>query len=317
MNKKELILGLIGFSLILLISISTTTSAVSPYVGVEVGDSYDYKVPKINIFAKHNDIIYAEGLPFDFVGKTITIEITAIYDYTETGIFFPFEEGTGINVTESYDSTSYNSVTLLDEWFATFASIQFLYYFSVLQFNPEFFEFIPPDPLEETEEDYPAQPAFASTNKSFYMELEEDATANLIPVSFAPNEQDILIETNPEETFNVTYFEDSNEFFMNVSLHHWGSGTTTTAQNWDINGYADFETYINVNEGLVEYLYYKFGYIVNIGTNNTKMEVEYELDRITADGRPAFTIDYSFITPLLTVFGILAAITIWRKKRIQ
>ena len=47
MNKKELILGLIGISLILLVSTATTTSAVSPYVGVEVGDSYDYKITKL------------------------------------------------------------------------------------------------------------------------------------------------------------------------------------------------------------------------------------------------------------------------------
>lgn len=292
----------------------TTQAAISPYVGVVIGDEFEYEVTIFHLRQEVNNVVYVNMNPFGIEGNILKIKVNDIVEEEMMSFFGLYTENqTKIETTESFSGKSFESGTFLDEWFETFFFLIFMYESTQLAFNPETYQFFEPEPFNDSVENYEGLPIFASTNESFYQQLNarlfENAT--LVPIK---NEVDhdtpFQLAT---ESYEVAYWEDKNEFFLNVSLYSSNTGTTTTDIGWDLNIGVNLVTHIDVANGLVKDLDYSMHQYVAVGTNSSLMKARQAFKKAGGGERPTITLDYNFLAPTLTIFG-LVAIIVTRKK---
>jgi hypothetical protein len=316
MNKRDLILGVAGILFILVMLTGTTQAAISPYVGVSIGDEVEYEVTIFHIRQELNNIVYINKNPFDMEGNIVKIKINDITE-EETGDFFGllWVNKTKFITTESFGGKSFESYSYLDDWFETFSFLTFYYEMMLMGFNPDTFEFDEPESFNDSAENYDGLPVFASTNESFYQELENE----IIGPSIITNKE--AEDENPpfqfeQEFREVAYWEDRNEFFLNVSLYTSTSGSTSTGKAWDLNLGVDIVTHIDTANGFVKDLDYAMHQYVAIDTNSSLMKARQAFKK-TGGGRPTITLDYNFIAPSLTILGVVATIIIRKKLLIK
>ena len=316
MKRREFLLSIISTLFIVIMISGTTQAAISPYVGVAIGDEFEYEVTIFHLRQEVNNVVHINMNPFGMEGNKVNIQVNDIVEEEMMSYFgLVTENQTKIETTESFSGKSFESGTFLDEWFETFFFLTFIYETYQLTFNPEIYQFIEPEPFNDSDENYEGLPIFASTNESFYQQLnatisESDAS---VPVK---NEVD---QDTPfqlaHESYEVAYWEDKNEFFLNVSLYSSNSGTTTTDIGWDLNIGVDIVTHIDVANGLVKDLDYALHQYVAVGTNSSLMKARQAFKKVGGGDRPTITLDYNFLAPTLTILG-LVAIIVTRKKTV-
>ena len=71
--KKELTIFLAGLSLLAILTSAPFTTAVSPFVEVEVGDSFKYVISKIYFWYEENNVVQAEETGEGIVDNQITV----------------------------------------------------------------------------------------------------------------------------------------------------------------------------------------------------------------------------------------------------
>ena len=296
----------------------TTQAAISPYVGVSIGDEFKYEVTIFHLKSELNSTVYINTNPFGMEGNKIDMNVTDIVEEEQTNFFgFTSVNNTKIKTTESFAGKSFESGTFLDEWYDAY--IFFTTYFKTFQlsFDPETYEFKEPEPYNDSTENYEGLIVFASTNKSFYEQLESEISAppTLTPIKNEVNEDDpFKLE---HELYDVAYWEEKNEFYLNVSLYSSNSGTTSSEVGWDYNIGTEFIIHIDTANGLVKDIDYSMHHYVAVGDNNSLMKARQAFKRIVSEGggTPTITLPYNLITPTLILLSIVTVFAF--KKRLN
>ncbi|MCE7748415.1 MAG: hypothetical protein GPJ51_08450, partial [Candidatus Heimdallarchaeota archaeon] len=135
--KKELTVFLAGLTLLAILTATPFTTAVSPFVEVEVGDSFKYVISNIYFWYEENNVLIAEETGEGIVDNQITVTVDAIFDSNDMYYLGLPYETTALNVTESIGEQDFQAQTALNMWYSTFISIEFVYAMIVLGFNPE------------------------------------------------------------------------------------------------------------------------------------------------------------------------------------
>jgi len=270
MNRRDLILGVVSIFFITVMISSTTQAVSTTYIGVSVGDEVEYEVTIFHLRSELNNVVYINKNPFEMEGQKVKIKINEITE-EEVGDFFGFllVNKTKFVTTESFAGKSFESYSYLDEWFETFQFLTFYYEMMLMGFNPETYLFEEPEDYNDSADRYEGLPVFASTNESFYQELENtiSAPSPMFQTRSAVDEHSpIQFE---QEFYEVAYWEDRNEFFLNVSLYSSNSGTTTTDLAWDLNLGVKIVTHIDTSNGLVKDLDFSMQQYVAVSGNNS------------------------------------------------
>ena len=292
----------------------TTQAAISQYVGVAIGDEYEYEVTIFHLKQEVDNIVYINVNPFGMEGNKIKIEVNDIVEEEMMSYFgFYTENQTKIKTTESFAGKSFESGTFLDEWFETFFFLMFFFETLPQAFNPETYDFYIPEPYNDSAANYEGLPIFASTNESYYQQLNATSfeKTTLFPVKNEV-ERDIPFQF-AHESYEMVYWPDKNEFYLNVSLYSSETGTTSTDVGWDLNLGVDIVTHIDTVNGLVKDLDYAIHQYVAVGTNSSLMKARQAFKKVGGGDRPTITLDYNFLAPTLTILG-LVAIIVTRKK---
>ena len=292
----------------------TTQAVISPYVGVSIGDEFEYEVTIFHIKHEVNNTVYINKNPFGMEGNKVIISVDDIIEEEYMDFFgFVGDNRTKIITTESFAGKSFDSYSFLDEWFETFGFLTFYYEFFPLSFNPETYSFEEPEPYNDSDDRYEGLPIFASTNKSFYQQL-NDTFSNPLEL---PQMKYNLINGLPIklgfESYEVGYWEDRNEFYLNVSLYSSNTGTTSSEVGWDLNLGVTLEVHVDFAKGLVKDLDYSMHQYVAVGTSSALMKARQAFKIVGGDDKPTFTLDSNLIAPTLTILGLVAIIVI-RKK---
>ncbi|MHA1303968.1 MAG: hypothetical protein ACTSPI_09730, partial [Candidatus Heimdallarchaeaceae archaeon] len=82
--------------------------------------------------------------------------------------------------------------------------------------------------------------------------------------------------------------------------------------NWNMNCEFNYFVEIDTKEGLVQKFDYFFGFEINIGSNNTKLEMGYAFNIIK--DKESVWLPFSFSQPLLAITMILMIYTIHKRK---
>ncbi|MCG3220222.1 MAG: hypothetical protein H7641_02480 [Candidatus Heimdallarchaeota archaeon] len=314
MKRREFLLSIISTLFIVIMMSGTTQAAISPYVGVVIGDEFEYEVTIFHIRQDVNNVNYININPFGMEGNKIKIQVADIVE-EETGDFFGliYVNKTKIKTIEAFAGKSFESGTFLDEWFETFSFLLMYFDFFPSAFIPETYEFYEPEPFNDSAENYEGLPIFASTNASFYQQLNStfSESALLVPVKNEV-ERDTPFQL-AHETYEVGYWPELNEFYLNVSLYSSNTGTTTSDIGWDLNIGTDIVAHIDTANGLVKDLDYSMHLYIAVGTNSSLMKARQAFQKVEGVERPTITLDYNFIAPTLTILG-LVAIIVSRKK---
>jgi hypothetical protein len=316
MKRKEFLLGIVSVFFIVILTVGTTQATISPYVGVDIGDKVEYEVTIFHMRQEVNNTAYVNVNPFGMEGNKVEIKVNDITE-EETGDFWGMItiNKTKIVTTESFAGKSFESGSFLDDWFEAFSFFSWYFVQFPLMFIPEAYEFYVPEPYNETEANYEGLPVFASTNESFYQELNATLAGgmSLLPVRNAV-EKDTPIQF-AHESYEVGYWPDKSEFYLNVSLYSSDTGTTSTDIGWDLNLGFEYVTHIDIANGLVKDLDYSMHQYIAVGSSSALMKARQAFKKVGGGDRPTITLDYNFVAPTLTILG-LVAIIVARKKRL-
>ena len=280
--------GMVKTSLLvcLMIVILSTSAIADPLssVGVQEGDEVTYKFGKTYFEAKENDVTYLDESDFNLEDKKVKVRIDSLFvvynDWMLIGETFG-DYIVAVNTTETFEGSQYESKTYVDYWYSLFYLLRVGYEAQVKYFDPYYYEFDPPDPMNESLPPYTAfqMPIFASTNVSFYEGIEQQWSQTLIEEKNENLNNNIKLMS---EFLEVAYWEDKNEFYLNTSYHAYRTNDTETPTPWEIDGKFNYVVHVDTLEGLVKDLQFSFGYNLKLGSNQTFIEIVYEIkkDRI-------------------------------------
>lgn len=313
--KKELTLFLAGLSLLAILTSAPFTTAVSPFVEVEVGDSFNYVVSKVYFYLEENNMVVAEETGAGIVNNTINVEVNEIFD--SSNILFlglPYET-TVFNVTETIGEQSFQALTPLDMWYSMFVSLEFLYAMMVDGFNP----YDPPGiiiefPDTSTYDFMKGLPIFATSNTSFYEQLEADLN-DVTSLNLAlddSNYQNPII--NPEIPIRLTEVSYINGIFkLNVTNQGYFDEITTTEISWSVQGISNYFVEVDTNNGLVNEMFY--GLNVKTIVDGYKTVVDMKVGIEKSDTGRTWTLGLTYLEPLLAVLGLTLVWVIVKKKK--
>jgi len=307
MKKKLIYCGFLIISLVLLTSTIARASSLQD-VGVKVGDTFKYKITDGHILTKFNETIYIDDTNLNIEGKKVDIEITSIQEFLSELFSGIFPEEIMVNVTETVEGETYEGYTLVDEWYLMF-SIILISYTSVTQFfDPEGYEFHPPEPSTTEVEEFLMLPIFATSNTSFYEELVEQegiTTAPLLPKKGTPTKM-------VQDQIQIT-FDGVSKFTLNATMDETVSGVINIDVEWSSYAMLEFYVFVDTQKGILKDYYLNFKNVILVGGNKTINEITYGFEE-ESSGK-TFTIDYSAILPIYICTGVLAVFIILKKKR--
>ncbi len=310
MKKKTIYFG---FTIVVFILLTNTVSRAGSlqYVGVKVGDTFKYKITDGHILTKFNDTVYLNDSDLNIQGKKVDIRITAIGEILLESFFgYPMEEII-VNVTETIDGEEYEGYTLLDEWYQMFSVIFLSYIGITLSFDPEYYEFHPPDSSTTDVEEFLMLPIFATTNSSFYQELVDQggiSTAPLQPQGGAPSKMVL-------EGIQIT-FDGESKFTLNATMEDSTSGTINVDVEWNTSAILEFYVFIDTQNGVVKEFYLNFENDIIIGPNTTINEITYGFkEEKTSGNGNTFTLDYSLMLSIYVSASLLVVFVIVKRKR--
>ena len=313
--KKELTIFLAGLSLLAILTSAPFTTAVSPFVEVEVGDSFKYVISKIYFWYEENNVVQAEETGEGVVDNQITVTVDAIFDSNDMYYLGLPYETTVLNVSESIGEQDFQAQTALDMWYSTFISIEFLYAMLVLGFNPEDPSGLVINIPDTTNYSFiMGLPIFASSNATFYETVVAQVNSTTIfnlAVDDSRDEDPTLNPVLPSKIVEVSYIDGI--FKLNVTNQNYFEGVTLTEISWNIQGSSNYYVNIDTNKGLVNSLIYEISYKINMGGVKTALHMKIAIEK-SSTGR-TFTIGLTFLEPLLAVLGLTTFWVIARRKK--
>ncbi len=312
--KKELTYLLAGISfLVILVSVPLST-AVSPLVGVEVGDDFNYVVTDIYFYLEEGLVVTTEETGVGIVNNTINVQVDAIFESADIGYWGLPYPTTTFNVTETLGGQTFLGQTPLDMWYSTFVSIDMLYAILVDGFNP----YDPPDvvidfPDTSTYDFMKGLPIFANTNATFYEHLESQLNAAIYPsFTYDDSINPIINPGIPSNVIEVSFIDGI--FKLNVTKQGFiddGTVTTDVDIDWSVEGVSNYYVEIDVENGLVQVMYYGIKVKTIVDGYSTELAMEVGIER--SDSGRTFTLGLSFIEPLLAVLGLTTFYIIVRR----
>ena len=313
--KKELTVFLAGLTLLAILTSTPFTTAVSPFVEVEVGDSFKYVISKIYFWLEENNVVQAEETGEGIVNNQITVTVDAIFDSNDMYYLGLPYETTVLNVTESIGEQVFQAQTALDMWYSTFISIEFLYAMLVLGFNPEVPSGITVNIPDTSNYSFiMGLPIFATSNTTFYEEVKtqvNSTTTFSLAVDDSGSEDPTLNPELPNKIVEVSYIDGI--FKLNVTNRDYFEGVTSAEISWNIQGYSKYYVDIDTNKGLVNSLIYEISYKINMGGLRTSLHMKIAVEK-SSSGR-TFTLGLTFLEPLLAVLGLTTFWVIVRRKK--
>jgi hypothetical protein len=309
MKKKALNLGLVIIIFILLTNTVSKANSLQ-YVGVEIGDKFKYKITYGHILTKFNETIYLDDTDLNIQGKKVDIRITAIDEYLLESFLGLFVEEIMINVTETVDGVEYEGYTLLDEWHMMFQVILNSYLYNTVAFDPENYEFHPPDTSATDDEEFLLLPIFATTNTSFYQEMLDHGGISTAPLQPQEGLPSIMVL----EGIQIT-FDGESKFTLNATMEDTVSGTIDVDVEWSSYAILEFYVFIDTQRGIIKEFYLNFKNDIIIGANTTINEINYGYKEEISGSGNTFTLDNSTMLPIYISVSLIVIFVIVKRKR--
>ncbi|MBY9000480.1 MAG: hypothetical protein KGD64_06165, partial [Candidatus Heimdallarchaeota archaeon] len=117
MKNNKLIQGIVSVLLIATIISSNTEASLLSNVGVNIGDSFEYKYDQVQLSLSLNGTMYVNYLGADIVGKTINITVDDFYETVDQSFLGFNYDRVEFNQTEKFDSITVETHSYLDYWF--------------------------------------------------------------------------------------------------------------------------------------------------------------------------------------------------------
>ncbi|MCG3226971.1 MAG: hypothetical protein H7645_08635, partial [Candidatus Heimdallarchaeota archaeon] len=73
MKRREFLLSIISTLFIVIMISGTTQAAISPYVGVAIGDEFEYEVTIFHLRQEVNNVVHINMNPFGMEGNKVNI----------------------------------------------------------------------------------------------------------------------------------------------------------------------------------------------------------------------------------------------------
>lgn len=306
MHNKKFIRGIVSIVILFSLISSNTEASLLVNVGVSIGDVFDYKYTEVHLQLKHNGTTYVNYQGEDIVGKTINVTVDDYNETVESGFIGFYYEKVKFNQTERFDDIERETYTYLDQWFDFYFMIEIAFNSTVMNFDPEDYDFHPPNPdVIYNYTSLSGMPIFASTNTSFYADLNE----NGLPETEYP----YFSKSNPIKNSKVTHitFQD-NIFVVNVTNEDTLSGVTAAEENWSIHGLSKYEITVDTEQGLVNAFKYSINYEAAVGLEHTEVVTTIAFEKISDK---TYSIDFSLSIPILLLTSFIAFSILKRRKK--
>ncbi|MHA1260152.1 MAG: hypothetical protein ACTSSG_08840 [Candidatus Heimdallarchaeaceae archaeon] len=289
--KKRVFLKCFFISIVTTLLLSSIVKGeISPFVGVNAGDEFNFKIVSAHTLLEHNGTTYIESHMFDYEGKTVNIKVDAISEgkFPDYFLVIPINK-TVINTTETINGDIHITYSVLDQWYETLTFLLPSFDYFVNSFDPLTYEFSPP---ESYKEEYKGLPVFASTNTSFYQQLVEEGIGGT----------------------TVSYNEEKANFTIVSNDLRFRDGTTNTTGYWNVTAEMGYYVQIDVNQGVLMEYSQLFAFKINIGMNNTKMLMKLKFEN-EASNTKTFSLNFEMVGPLIVGIGLLTLVAKRRRKR--
>ena len=302
---KRLIYIFLGLSIITLFIFGQSSAALSPYIGIEVGDKFEFQFSKFEIqrYINGSKVIDEDG--FELVNNKINITVNEIKEGND-GFFKELYGGsTVVNVTETFKRGVFPALTMLDSWFFLYYQVELVFDDLVTFVDPEegsTIELFPPDTNDYS--NFAGLPAFATTNTSFYEALEKEVpdfsgTPSMTP-DRAQETDDSALKLN---RFTQVSLQDGI-FKMNITNGDMRAGYTSAEEPYYIEGRSYYYVEINTQQGVVNTLSWKIQYTIQIGEYSDDFIYEVIIDNLNP--QTTTQVDFQLYQSItITICGLL------------
>ncbi|MHA1346346.1 MAG: hypothetical protein ACTSO3_08135 [Candidatus Heimdallarchaeaceae archaeon] len=312
MSNKKLIRGIASILFIIVLISANTEASLLSNVGVNIGDSFEYKYNQIQLSLSHNGTTYVNYQGADIVGKTINITVDDFYETVDQSFIGFNYDRVEFNQTERFESMTNETHSYLDYWFDMYRIVELAFNSTIVNFDPEDYEFHPPN--EEAVYDYNiviGLPIFATTNISFY----EDINENGFPEagdSYSIKErgkEEITEEIKHSRVEQISFLE--NILNVNITNEDSLSGVTIAEEDWSIHCLTRYDLSINAEQGLVKKFLYEYSFDVALGSQHTESKTILSFEQLPIE---VLSEDFSLAIPLLILSSVLVLIVLRRRK---
>ena len=313
MNKKKTILlySLVIFSLLVPYQ---CTAVLSPYIGFNIGDTFEFQFSQFNFKREINNTLIADEDGSDLINNKITVTINEIMEAND--VFFKelYGESTYVNVTENFKGENYTVLTALDTWFFFYYDVEMVFDDWIVSFDPEeglILGINGPDISNYW--NFAGLPVLATTNTTFYQSLENELPDYSAFPSMPPDRMVNEKEEGLKLNNRLTQVSLRNDIFkMNVTNENLRNGEYAIIVPWSIEGLTNFYVEINVDQGVVN----KFSWLItwDIVLGATTDEFTYEIMIENLNPISTVQIDFQFYQGILLILIGLTIIKLRRKK---
>ncbi|TFG08712.1 hypothetical protein EU534_02640 [Candidatus Heimdallarchaeota archaeon] len=292
-----------------------SSAAISPYIGFDTGDSFEFEFSQFDIYRKTNQTIVIDEDGSELVNNTIKVTINEIEEANDGFFEELYGESTYINITDTFKGGIFDTIVPLDYWFFYYYQMEIMFDTFITFFDPEL-GFFGEIGIPDTEDfsNFAGLPVLATTNTTFYQALEEEipdysGTPPMPPDRIRDDQEGEIMLSN-----RLTEASLRDKFFkMNVTNADIFTGETTSNETWHIGGISNFYVEINTQQGVVDKISWYFIYAVIIGLETDIFSYEVQISNLN----PGITarIDLELIQGLILVLAGLMIIKWSRKKK--
>ncbi len=266
-KKKMLYISLSLFVFSLLLTYQTSAS-LSPYIGFEVGDEFEFQFSKFDVYRHINGSLVIDEDGSDLINNNITVTINEITEANDGFFKELYGSSTYVNVTETFKRGVFNKLTLLDAWFFYYYQVELSFDNWIMFFDPEWginTGIESPDTSDYA--NFAGIPVLATTNTTFYQSLEDEipdySGTPPMPPDRMSDERDEELRCNNR----ITQASLKDDIFkMNVTNVDSISGETASNESWSIEGSTNFYVEINTQQGIVDKLSWLITYNLILGS---------------------------------------------------
>ncbi len=312
MSNKKLSRGIVSILFITVLISGNTEASLLSNVGVNIGDSFEYKYNQIQLSLSHNGTTYVNYQGADIVGETINITVDDFYETVgQSFIGFNYDR-VEFNQTERFESITNETHSFLDYWFDMYRYVELAFNSTTVGFDPEDYEFHPPN--EEAIYDYNiviGVPIFATTNISFYEDINENGFPEVGDSCLMKDrgKEEITEEIKYSRIEHISFLE--NILNVNITNEDTLSGVTIAEEDWSIHSLTRYDLSINAEQGLVKKFLYEYSYEVVLGSQHTEMKTIVSFEQLPIE---IVSEDVSLAIPLLVLSSVLVVYVLRRRK---
>ncbi|MHA1199385.1 MAG: hypothetical protein ACTSQF_08675 [Candidatus Heimdallarchaeaceae archaeon] len=311
-KKKIPYLAVSLFMFSLLIS-NQATATLSPYIGFEVGDTFEFQFSKFDLYREINGSAEIAENGSELVGNQIDIAINEITEANDGFFKELYGESTSVNVTETFKRGVFTTVTLLDMWFFFYYDVEMAFDYWIVLFDPEDGVNMGFAALDIS--DYgnlAGLPVLATTNTTFYESLEDEIPDYSGTPPMPPDRTTNVEDTNVKLNNRLTQASLQEGIFeMNVTNSIMRSGETSSYESWSMEGSTNFYVEINTQLGIVNEFSYLVTYGLVIGATTDELFYEVMIENLNPQ---AIKVEFQFYHGILAVIVGLIAFKFKKRK---